>query len=330
MARRRATKEDIERRKKKLEIMERRKKLEAGLDGGATMSDDLCAICDNGGSVTCCDGVCQRSFHLDDSEDNSCREALGLTKEEAEMIIVEKDFICKNCEYRQHQCFICGSLGSSDGASSQPEVFQCEHKDCGRFYHPKCISQLLYPDSELSATLFELEVAAKKFTCPIHECIVCKKVEDKKDKSKQFAVCRRCPTSYHRKCLPSDIIFKTREGPNGSISMQRAWNNIPRNRILIYCMKHEIITVLKTPHRNHIIFPEGNESHTPETLGAPMKQDMAEREEALDYSSSEKAQLRTPDPSNQNQCSCSSPLDSFAPRSLFMDPYPGSCGWLDD
>ena len=33
----------------------------------------------------------------------------------------DKDFICKNCKYKQHQCFACGKLGSSD-LSSETEV----------------------------------------------------------------------------------------------------------------------------------------------------------------------------------------------------------------
>ena len=88
------------------------------------------------------------------------------------------------------------------------QVFQCSHDNCAHFYHPKCIAQLLYPNSE-EATLFEVEVAAarEKFTCPVHECIVCKGVENKNDRSMQFAVCRRCPTVYHRKCLPRFVFL---------------------------------------------------------------------------------------------------------------------------
>ncbi|GJM87722.1 hypothetical protein PR202_ga03706 [Eleusine coracana subsp. coracana] len=33
---------------------------------------------------------------------------------------------------------------------------------------------------------------------------------------------------------------------------------------------------------------------------------------------------------DQNQCLCSCPLDSFAPRSLFPHPHPGTGGWLGD
>ena len=94
------------------------------------------------------------------------------------------------------------------------QVFQCSHDDCAHFYHPKCIAQLLYPNSE-EATLFEVEVAAarEKFTCPVHECIECKGVENKNDRSMQFAVCRRCPTVYHRKCLPRFVFLDNKTCP---------------------------------------------------------------------------------------------------------------------
>jgi len=86
------------------------------------------------------------------------------------------------------------------------QVFQCEHDDCARFYHPKCVAQMLYPDSHHRQELFELQVAAgERFSCPMHECIVCKEVENKTEKRMQFAVCRRCPTVYHRKCLPRSV-----------------------------------------------------------------------------------------------------------------------------
>ena len=83
------------------------------------------------------------------------------------------------------------------------QVFQCEADDCGRFYHPKCVATLLYPDSKLDASLLGDKIAARQnFTCPIHECIVCKGEGNKNDRNMQLAVCRRCPTTYHRGYLP--------------------------------------------------------------------------------------------------------------------------------
>ncbi|RLN28671.1 protein ENHANCED DOWNY MILDEW 2-like [Panicum miliaceum] len=273
-----------------------------GSFAGDEQGDDLCAICDNGGNVTCCDGGCGRSFHLTDenSEGSRCRLMLGLTKERAEMILADddKDFICKNCKYKQHQCFACGKLGSSD-LSSEAEVFQCEVDDCGRFYHPNCVAKLLYPDNELEASLFGDQVAARqKFTCPIHECIVCKGEENKNDRNMQFAVCRRCPTAYHRECLPR---------------------------------KHEIRKKLGTPKRNHIVFPDAKKQRVPKMLvEPPNEEDIPEEEELLDNTSPEPPQSPPPLASDQNQCSCSSPINSFAPVSLFTHPHPGTCGWLGD
>ncbi|XP_062213476.1 protein ENHANCED DOWNY MILDEW 2-like [Phragmites australis] len=328
MARTKVPAEELRRRRRAREIKRKRSKGKPGPDG-ANNGDDACAICDNGGFLTCCGGGCQRSFHLDDSEDSNCRLALGVSKDQAKMIIdMEEDFICKNCKYKQHQCFVCGLLGSSD-VSSGPEVFQCEHDDCGRFYHPKCVAELLYSDSE-EATLFEHQVAAGVgFPCPMHECSVCKGGEKKDDENLQFAVCRRCPTAYHRKCLPRDILFETRKGPNGS--MQRAWDDVLHDRILIFCMKHDIVRKLATPKRDHIVFPDAKNLGVPKMPEySSMERDLPEEDEQLRHPFSKPSQSPPLAASNKNQCFCSSPMDSFAPKSLFMHPQPGSCGWIGD
>ncbi|GJN31095.1 hypothetical protein PR202_gb19451 [Eleusine coracana subsp. coracana] len=309
----------------------------AGSDG-ENKGDAVCAICDNGGNLTCCDGGCKRSFHLDESEGSACRLALGLTKDEAKRIMdTEEGFVCKNCEYKQHQCFACGLLGSSDLSSSKPEVFQCEHGDCGRFYHPKCVANLLYPDGEEEATLFEHQVAAGlEFPCPMHECCVCREGENKEDEEMQFAVCRRCPTTYHRKCLPEEILFRTKKGPNGA--MCRAWDDVLPDRILIYCMKHDIVRKLKTASRDHIVFPDAEKLTTkvPDAEKLTTKVPDAEKltVKVPDAEKLTKVSGTSVSPrfaaSNTNQCFCSGHMDSFAPKSLFMHPQPGSCGWISD
>ncbi|KAK3151256.1 hypothetical protein QOZ80_3AG0243650 [Eleusine coracana subsp. coracana] len=384
MARMKMSVEELRKRRRAREI--KRKKMmsseakAAGSDG-ENKGDVVCAICDNGGNLTCCDGGCKRSFHLDESEGSTCRLALGLTKDEAKRIMdTEEDFVCKNCKYKQHQCFACGLLGSSDLSSSKPEVFQCEHDDCGRFYHPKCVANLLYPVGEEEAVLFEHQVAAGlEFPCPMHECCVCREGENKEDEEMQFAVCRRCPTTYHRKCLPEEILFRTKKGPNGA--MCRAWDDVLPDRVLIYCMKHDIVRKLKTASRDHIVFPDAEKLTTKvpdaekltkvphaEKLGvskmpeySPVeKEDMSEGDEQqYRHPFSEPASpppLRASNKnqcfsegadhlgrpfsgtsasprfaaSNTNQCFCSGHMDSFAPKSLFMHPQPGSCGWISD
>ncbi|OEL22228.1 Protein ENHANCED DOWNY MILDEW 2 [Dichanthelium oligosanthes] len=87
--------------------------------------DSICAICDNGGDILCCDGPCMRSFHAKrgSGEDSYC-DTLGYTEAQVEAM---KIFLCKNCEYKQHQCFICGVLEPSDGAAAKVS-WHCKKK----------------------------------------------------------------------------------------------------------------------------------------------------------------------------------------------------------
>ncbi|TVU51437.1 hypothetical protein EJB05_02868, partial [Eragrostis curvula] len=328
MARKKITPEERRRMERVKKIKEKAKNREIPIQ----KADDLCAICDEGGAVTYCDGGCQRCFHL---KEPKCRLILGLDIEQAKIYDDKKrDFICKNCKYKEHQCFACGKLGSSD-LSSGAKVFRCKHNDCVRFYHPKCVAKLLYPVSEAEASRFELQIAAgEEFNCPVHECNVCKGGEEKDDKNMQFAVCRRCPTAYHRKCLPSDILFEPKEGRNGHV--QRAWEELVDSDgdvfrldpIVIYCTKHEIVTELGTPKLNHIIFPK--KIREPKVLVAPPNEEDIRADDELPIHPSSEPSQSPPPSSDQNKCSCSSPLDSFAPSSLFPHPHPGSGGWLDD
>lgn len=224
---------------------------EDGLDDSDEEEDDLfdsvCAICDNGGELLCCEGPCMRSFHpnRESGADSNCK-SLGLTKAQVRDI---QNFYCLNCKLKQHQCFICGKLGSSD-KSTGAEVFSCISATCGRFYHPQCVSKIIASEDE--AEDLEKKIAnGLQFTCPIHKCFICKQTENKEDENLQFAICRRCPRAYHRKCLPKSIGFEdTDDEP------QRAWDDLIPNRILIYCRKHKIDPDLATPKRNHIVFPE--------------------------------------------------------------------------
>ncbi|XP_024159598.1 protein ENHANCED DOWNY MILDEW 2 isoform X2 [Rosa chinensis] len=198
--------------------------------------DTVCAFCDNGGSLLCCEGRCLRSFHatVKDGEGFTC-ESLGFSQDEVDAIR-KIDFYCKNCQYKQHQCYACGRLGSSD-KSLGAEVFPCTSARCGQFYHPHCIAKLRYHETGVSAEELEKRIMlGESFTCPIHKCWFCKQGENKKDPELQFAVCRRCPTSYHRKCLPRDIRFaKGKEGDEEDMDT-RAWEGLLPDRVLIYCM----------------------------------------------------------------------------------------------
>ncbi|KAG5551023.1 hypothetical protein RHGRI_009452 [Rhododendron griersonianum] len=227
-----------------------------GSDEEDDIFDSVCAICDNGGDILCCEGRCMRSFHatVEAGSDSSC-ESLGLTNEHVEAI---QNFFCKNCQYKRHQCFCCGELGSSD-KSLGAEVFPCVSATCGRFYHPRCVAKLLHRESAAEVKELQKKIAdGESFTCPIHKCFKCKQVENKMDPDLQFAVCRRCPTSYHRKCLPRKIAF---EDVDAEGIIQRAWEDLIPNRILIYCLDHDIDDELGTPIRTHIKFPDDRQKN---------------------------------------------------------------------
>ncbi|KAL6644580.1 hypothetical protein ACP70R_016188 [Stipagrostis hirtigluma subsp. patula] len=220
-------------------------------DNSSSNVDLVCALCDNGGEIASCDGRCLRSFHATKDAGEDCA-TLGYSRIQFNAM---KVFMCKNCEYERYQCFACQKLGSAK--TDPPEVFPCASATCGYFYHAKCVAQLLFPDNEVKATEYTVMIAnGAKFACPVHKCDVCKYGENKDVKELQFAVCRRCPKSYHRRCLPREIAFEDFI-ENGHCIFQRAWDCLlPNNRILIYCLNHDIDQELRTPLRNHIIFPD--------------------------------------------------------------------------
>ncbi|KAI3435419.1 uncharacterized protein J3R85_006016 [Psidium guajava] len=181
---------------------------------------DICALCDDGGNLLCCEGKCVRSFHATEEagEDSHCH-SIGCSQLEVD---ATQTFKCENCAHDLHQCFACGKLGSS-AKSSGADVFQCVSASCGHFYHPHCVAKLIHRRDEVAAEKLKLRIAVgESFTCPVHKCCVCNQIENKKERDMQFAVCRRCPKSYHRKCLPK---------------------------------KHQIDEEIGTPIRNHIKFP---------------------------------------------------------------------------
>ncbi|XP_054819328.1 protein ENHANCED DOWNY MILDEW 2-like isoform X3 [Prosopis cineraria] len=221
---------------------------ESNVDGNHYVGsyDTVCAICDNGGEILPCEGKCLRSFHATIDAGLYMCESLGYTRAEVDAI---PKFFCANCKYKLHQCFVCGKLGSSD-ESSNAEVFRCIVSTCGRYYHPECVAELLSFGVDSETEEIRKNIASgKSFMCPLHKCSLCRKVEGKNVHDLQFAMCRRCPKAYHRKCLPSrEITFTGID--------QRAWEGLLDGRILMYCMDHHIVRELGTPIRNHLVFPD--------------------------------------------------------------------------
>ncbi|XP_050375282.1 uncharacterized protein LOC126792847 [Argentina anserina] len=216
---------------------------------------EVCALCDDGGKITCCEGGCLRSFHAtEEAGAGSFCKSLGFKQND---IAGMQNFYCKNCEHKQHQCFICGKLGSSDKSSGAVEVVSCVAQNCGRFYHPYCVAILLSLENGVPAEELVRKIAGgESFTCPIHKCFICKQGEIKKDRQLQFAVCMRCPKSYHRKCLPREIAFENQGEMLEGRSITRAWDGLLPNRILIHCTNHDIDIEIGTVGRDHIKFPD--------------------------------------------------------------------------
>ncbi|CAN1764554.1 Protein ENHANCED DOWNY MILDEW 2 [Linum perenne] len=258
-------------------------------DSNDDLFDSVCAFCDNGGEILCCEGKCMRAFHAtkEAGVESDC-QSLGLTKKEVDEM---QNFVCKNCEYEQHQCFACGNLGCSKN-SSDAEVFRCANATCGYFYHPHCVAKLLLPGDKVAAEELEKKIATREtFLCPIHKCCHCNQGENKQIPDFQFAVCRRCPTSYHSKCLPKEIhIAKDDDEADDSEEeedvVDRGWKNLLPNRILLYCLKHKIQENLGTPARDHIKFPGSKVRSTVEEKMSKTKK--LEKQTTLADSSSEK------------------------------------------
>ncbi|KQJ96325.1 uncharacterized protein LOC100832660 isoform X2 [Brachypodium distachyon] len=221
-----------------------------------TGTDNLCAMCDNGGKLLSCEGRCKRAFHPreKDGRESNC-DTLGFSSAQLQEI---GHYLCKNCEFQQHQCFKCEDLEPSDGPNAK--VFQCYKACCGHFYHPSCIAKLLEPHDNDGACELEKRIAAgMAFTCPAHWCSKCGKMEDHTEIPLWLAVCRRCPISYHKKCLPRNISFEDFEEKDGRKSI-RAWHL--DDRIIIYCRQHEIEDKIGTPRRDHIKLPSIKDSGT--------------------------------------------------------------------
>ncbi|KAK6151972.1 hypothetical protein DH2020_014607 [Rehmannia glutinosa] len=209
-----------------------------------------------------CDGKCMRSFHatLEDGDESQC-VSLGFTDEELEAI-KDVPFIVRIVSISCTSALLVGNwdllmshLVPRFSKFKKRIVFCCVNGACGFFYHPDCVAKLLHPGDDAAAEEHRKRIAdGEKFACPAHRCHVCKELEVRSKKEFQFAVCRRCPRAYHRKCLPREIALDKEVDIARGI-VQRAWEDLIPNRLLIYCLEHEIDPNIFTPVRDHIKFP---------------------------------------------------------------------------
>ena len=69
-----------------------------------------------------CDGKCNRPFHY------PCADLLSMPPE-------NEPWLCTDCKQQRHQCAVCKLYGEDD-----VDVFCCESKTCGLFFHEACLA----------------------------------------------------------------------------------------------------------------------------------------------------------------------------------------------
>jgi len=132
--------------------------------------DRICTECETGGDLLCCDGPCQRSFHL---------ECLKMKK------VPSGDmWCCSDCGKHVHRCFTCGIYGKDDS------LVKCSK--CGRFFHMECIgdSCVWNPPKD--------DDGLPEFVCGSHACHEC-------GRDNPHTRCFRCGIAYHQECRPPDV-----------------------------------------------------------------------------------------------------------------------------
>eukprot|EP00743_Colponemidia_sp_Colp-15_P007284 GILK01007866.1.p1 GENE.GILK01007866.1~~GILK01007866.1.p1 ORF type:complete len:1744 (+),score=331.74 GILK01007866.1:38-5269(+) len=153
-------------------------------DVNRLMNQAVCSQCEKPGEMISCDGPCLRFYHA------ACIQP--------PIKNVAEPWTCKDCELRRHACFSCGRVGEDD---QERGVKKCSLVSCGKFYHIDCAERL---------TLCNFGGGGRWFRCPLHYCAVCRKsaVSTNQDGEESHAVisCSRCPTAYHKQCLPSVCI----------------------------------------------------------------------------------------------------------------------------
>ena len=90
------------------------------------LNDSICAVCETGGDMICCDGRCLRSFHP---------KCIGLRDSD---IPDDRPFICSDCWNRVHRCFSCKVF------EVEEKLVKCSLTSCGKFYHSKVFLEIIF------------------------------------------------------------------------------------------------------------------------------------------------------------------------------------------
>jgi len=222
------------------------------LDGNAPeegwqANDPQCGVCDDGGDLLLCEGVCMRSFHASPSCHHGV-SCLGMTEAEYEAIEADtQPWVCPACCTGRHACASChfvGSLWAPPMALTDPDaVFHCSSYGCWRFYHLKCSEAATAAcrsqhDGDAAAP------ASVLFTCEAHMCASPECMDTADTATNPVVSCRRCPRGYHITCMPQEL---------KDASFSRVWLNRQHALLagqdpelaqvqgsLIYCQRHAI------------------------------------------------------------------------------------------
>mgnify|MGYP001795681052 CR=1 FL=1 len=95
---------------------------------------------------------------------------------------------CTLCTNNLHTCQICHAIDTKENLRT------CELAECNRFYHVECLKKF--------TGNYSSKYESGPFTCPIHTCAKCK-TYCRRDHAVR---CLRCPTAYHLKCAPQELV----------------------------------------------------------------------------------------------------------------------------
>ncbi|CAL5336353.1 unnamed protein product [Camellia sinensis] len=253
--------------------------------------DSVCALCDNGGELLCCEGRCTRSFHatVDAGADSLC-ESLGYTDAQVEHFRISSARIVNTSGISALFVASWALLINLLVQRSSPVFLQLVAIFIIQSVWQNCFTHVM----KLRQKQFRKKLLQENhsYVLPTNVLYV------SKEKIKRFMTCNlHCVGAVQRhtteNAYPVKIAF---EGDGDKNIHQRAWDGLLPNRILIYCMDHKIIPLLGTPERNHILFPgvdEKKKRHRIESLSGKEKV-MAEKRSTVSVSVTERTAAKMP------------------------------------